>query len=150
MTTIAKKSAKNVTVKNVVTTVNGKIEKSNVSTDLKKANEKFDLNKLLAIGNTSLDSKSGTNKGASIYKEELFTGMTDKERKAARIKLRRRLQNYLDTFFVHKNNKQRIAEVKKDWHSYATQIYKDINLIADSNSDKDKLKLVADFQAAMK
>lgn len=129
-----------------------KKENAKVETTNAKQNERKSLDSILSIGNQNLISKSGTKK-SSIYKEELFFDCkTDKEKKHLRIKLRRKLENFLDTFFVANTSKskEKIELLKKDWKEYANMVYINSEIIADNNIKEEKRKLVDSFINAMK
>lgn len=109
----------------------------------------FSMKSLFEIGNETLVKKSNSF-GATIYKKELFADCkSDKDKKHLRIKLRRKLQAFFDTFVISKNNTKVIEQLKKDWQSYSKIVYQDVNNIVDSNANSDKLKIAKEFLQCM-
>ena len=69
-------------------------------------------NEVLNFGKEILISNSKNRK--SIYKNSLFEDCkSDKEKKSLRIKLRRKLQNFLGTFLQVEKNPAKIKELQK-------------------------------------
>ena len=86
----------------------------------------------------------------SIYKNSLFEDCkTDKEKKSLRIKLRRKLQNFLGTFLQVEKNPTKIKELQKVWKEYAKEVYNNVNEIVDNNSTQDNKELVKRFISVM-
>lgn len=107
-----------------------------------KANEVLNFGKEILISN-SKDRKS-------IYKNSLFEDCkTDKEKKSLRIKLRRKLQNFLGTFLQVEKNPTKIKELQKVWKEYAKEVYNNVNEIVDNNSTQDNKELVKRFISVM-
>ena len=107
-----------------------------------KANEVLNFGKEILISN-SKNSKS-------IYKNSLFEDCkTDKEKKSLRIKLRRKLQNFLGTFLQVEKNPTKIKELQKVWKEYAKEVYNNVNEIVDNNSTQDNKELVKRFISVM-
>ena len=59
--------------------------------------KKIDLNSILSIGNSNLINK--VRGGATLYNVSLFEGLNDKEKKHLRIKLRRKLDSFINSAF---------------------------------------------------
>jgi hypothetical protein len=107
-----------------------------------KANEVLNFGKEILISN-SKNCKS-------IYKNSLFEDCkTDKEKKSLRIKLRRKLQNFLGTFLQVEKNPTKIKELQKVWKEYAKEVYNSVNEIVDNNSTQDNKELVKRFISVM-
>ena len=105
-------------------------------------------NEVLNFGKEILISKSKNRK--SIYKNSLFEDCkTDKEKKSLRIKLRRKLQNFLGTFLQVEKNPTKIKELQKVWKEYAKEVYNNVNEIVDNNSTQDNKELVKRFISVM-
>lgn len=80
----------------------------------------------------------------SIYCKDLFEGMTEKERKSARKRLRHSRDNAMQEFLACKDDASRKALALK-WKEYATGIYADIFTIFESNTTEDKTTDLATF-----
>lgn len=105
-------------------------------------------NEVLNFGKEVLISNSKNRK--SIYKNSLFEDCkTDKEKKSLRIKLRRKLQNFLGTFLQVEKNPTKIKEIQKVWKEYAKEVYNNVNEIVDNNSTQDNKELVKRFISVM-
>lgn len=105
-------------------------------------------NEVLNFGKEILISNSKNRK--SIYKNSLFEDCkTDKEKKSLRIKLRRKLQNFLGTFLQVEKNPTKIKELQKVWKEYAKEVYNSVNEIVDNNSTQDNKELVKRFISVM-
>lgn len=105
-------------------------------------------NEVLNFGKEVLISNSKNRK--SIYKNSLFEDCkTDKEKKSLRIKLRRKLQNFLGTFLQVEKNSAKIKELQKVWKEYAKEVYNNVNEIVDNNSTQDNKELVKRFISVM-
>lgn len=105
-------------------------------------------NEVLNFGKEVLISNSKNRK--SIYKNSLFEECkSDKEKKSLRIKLRRKLQNFLGTFLQVEKNPTKIKELQKVWKEYAKEVYNNVNEIVDNNSTQDNKELVKRFISVM-
>lgn len=105
-------------------------------------------NEVLNFGKEVLISNSKNRK--SIYKNSLFDECKlDKEKKSLRIKLRRKLQNFLGTFLQVEKNPTKIKELQKVWKEYAKEVYNNVNEIVDNNSTQDNKELVKRFISVM-
>lgn len=105
-------------------------------------------NEVLNFGKEILISNSKNRK--SIYKNSLFEDCkTDKEKKSLRIKLRKKLQNFLGTFLQVEKNPTKIKELQKVWKEYAKEVYNNVNEIVDNNSTQDNKELVKRFISVM-
>ena len=74
----------------------------------------------------------------SIYCLEIFSGKTEKERKAMRKKLRNNRDNFVAEMISAKSEEKR-KSLAQTWKEYATGIYKDIFTVYESNTSTDKL-----------
>ena len=105
-------------------------------------------NEVLNFGKEILISNSKNRK--SIYKNSLFEDCKPvKEKKSLRIKLRRKLQNFLGTFLQVEKNPTKIKELQKVWKEYAKEVYNNVNEIVDNNSTQDNKELVKRFISVM-
>lgn len=105
-------------------------------------------NEVLNFGKEVLISNSKNRK--SIYKNSLFEDCkSDKEKKSLRIKLRKKLQNFLGTFLQVEKNPTKIKELQKVWKEYAKEVYNNVNEIVDNNSTQDNKELVKRFISVM-
>jgi hypothetical protein len=105
-------------------------------------------NEVLNFGKEVLISNSKNRK--SIYKNSLFEDCkSDKEKKSLRIKLRRKLQNFLGTFLQVEKNPTKIKELQKVWKEYAKEVYNNVNEIVDNNSTQDNKELIKRFISVM-
>lgn len=80
----------------------------------------------------------------SIYCLEIFSGKTEKERKAMRKKLRNNRDNFVAEMLSTKNEEKR-KSLAQTWKEYATGIYRDIFTVFESNTSTDKLSELAEF-----
>lgn len=87
------------------------------------------------------------NKRDSIYKEGVISG-TEKQRKAARRKIRNSRDKIVEVFNAAKQSERK--EIAKAWVSFAKKTYKDISIIFESNTTDDKAILLAEFVANVK
>ena len=113
------------------------------------ATKKIDLNSILSIGNSNLINK--VRGGATLYNVNLFEGLNDKEKKHLRIKLRRKLDSFINSSFefVATKKESELKQLKNDWIAYAKQIYIDANIICDANVSDQKRKDVILFLETM-
>ena len=113
------------------------------------ATKKIDLNSILSIGNSNLINK--VRGGATLYNTNLFEGLNDKEKKHLRIKLRRKLDSFINSTFEFTATKKEseLKQLKNDWIAYASQIYIDANIICDANVSEQKRKDVILFLDTM-
>lgn len=103
-------------------------------------------NEILAIGNEIFS----TNERKSIYKKEIFAECkTDKEKKNLRMKLRKKLDNFIAEGIASAKQPAKLAELRKAWQSYATQVYINSTAIVDTNANTEKRKSITDFLALM-
>lgn len=79
----------------------------------------------------------------SIYCLEIFSGKTEKERKAMRKKLRNNRDNFVSEMLSANETKRK--NLAQTWKEYATGIYKDIFTVYESNTSTDKLSDLAEF-----
>ena len=86
---------------------------------------------------------STANRKESIYRLEIFSGKSEKERKALRKKLRNKRDDFVS--FMLSANETKRKELCEMWKSYAVNIYRDIFTMYESNTSTDKLSDLADF-----
>ena len=82
-------------------------------------------------------------KHESIYLLSIFEGKTEKEKKALRKKLRNMRDNVITAF--NNAEKEQKADIKEKWLQYAKGVYKDINIIFESNTTTDTATLCTKF-----
>ena len=80
----------------------------------------------------------------SIYCLGIFSGKTEKERKAMRKKLRNNRDNFISEMLSTKSEEKR-KSLAQTWKEYATGIYRDIFTVYESNTSTDKLSDLAEF-----
>ena len=84
-----------------------------------------------------------TSRKESIYCLDIFSGKTEKERKAMRKKLRNNRDNFVSEMLSANETKRK--SLAQTWKEYATGIYKDIFTVYESNTSTDKLADLATF-----
>lgn len=109
-----------------------------VTTPTKKVDLGAKFNLLASSGIISASRKE------SIYCLEIFSGKTEKERKAMRKKLRNNRDNFVAEMLSTKDETKR-KNLCQTWKEYATGIYKDIFTVYESNTSTDKLADLATF-----
>ena len=103
-------------------------------------------NEILNIGNDLFS----TSERKSIYKKEIFSECkTDKEKKSLRMKLRKKLDNFIAEFIASRNNANKLSELKTAWQKYAKEVYINVNQIVDANANTEKKQSISDFLVAM-
>lgn len=103
---------------------------------------------IFEIGKDLLKSESNRK---NIYKKDLFKDCaTDKEKKSMRIKLRRKKDSFIAAYLSSKKNETKLKELFSVWKQYASQVYTDINIIVDSNSTSENIKICNEFVEAFK
>lgn len=103
-------------------------------------------NEILNIGNDLFS----TSERKSIYKKEIFFECkTDKEKKSLRMKLRKKLDNFIAEFIASRNNANKLSELKTAWQKYAKEVYINVNQIVDANANTEKKQSISDFLAVM-
>lgn len=109
--------------------------KKKVTTKKKESEEKINLKEIFS----SISSISVKSQKNGIYKDSLFVGMSDKEKKHLRSKLRNTLDKFISNAFQFSKDSTKLEYIRKDWKKYATSVYKDISIIYDgSNEIKEK------------
>lgn len=112
-----------------------KVATKKVTTKKKESEEKTDLNEIFS----SLSSISVKSSKNGIYKDSLFIGMSDREKKHLRSKLRNTLDKFISNAFQFSKDSTKLEAIRKDWKKYATSIYKDTTIIYEgSNELKEK------------
>lgn len=121
------------------------MKKENLSTEKTNVN----ILDILAIGNNVLSTKMNGKK-ASIYKSEIFTNLNDKEKKKIRMKLRKKLSHFVDTFTIYKvqKNDDAINKLFNSFNEYVKNVYIDINKIFEDNTGEKKKSEIVNFQDA--
>lgn len=100
---------------------------------------------VLAIGEDTLIKKQHAGGKSSIYKPELLDGLGEKEKRSARTKLRRKLENFLNTYVSIKADKPKVEALRTAWAQYAPMVYKDTKNILESNAGPEKLATAQQF-----
>lgn len=112
-----------------------KVTTKKVATKKKESEEKTNLNEIFS----SLSSISVKSSKNGIYKDSLFMGMSDKEKKHLRSKLRNTLDKFISNAFQFSKDSTKLEAIRKDWKKYATSVYKDTAIIYEgSNELKEK------------
>ena len=118
-----------------------------MTTSEKNNSEKININDLLKIGNDVL-KHSQSNTKAGIYKPNLFEGMNDREKKSLRIKLRNKLQNYVETlqYWHEQKNEAQAKKTASYFIEYSKNVYNDIRILCEHNTDEIKQSEISHFQ----
>ena len=89
----------------------------------------------------------GKSEKKTIYKP-IFDGLTDKQKKAFRKKLRSKRDDIIEAFNnAPKAEKKNIASA---WQKFAEKVYIDTNVIFDANTSEDKLSYICEFVVNVK
>lgn len=105
-------------------------------------------NEILSIGNEILKSERSGKR--SIYRDELFSEcQTDKEKRALRIRLRRKTHQFLGAFLAKEKNEEAIRALKKDWKKFAEAVYISTEKIFEANATEENKALAQRFLAVM-
>lgn len=88
-------------------------------------------------------------KSQSLYQKTMFEGMTSKQCKAQRGKLRRDRDSFIEAAINCAKDKNALANLRQRWAKYAKQVYIDVNNICEANSSEQSQKLCANFLAVM-
>lgn len=100
-------------------------------------------NEIFNIGKDFLKVESNRK---SIYKQELFNECpTDKQKKALRIKLRRKRDNFISMYLSSKKDKNKLNQIFNLWKQYSEKVYNDVNIIIDNNSTQENIKICNEF-----
>lgn len=104
---------------------NKKINKVNSkkATAQSKANKIITLDSVLKSLDTSLLKTSLGTKNTEIYKEIFFVGMTDKEKKSARRKLRSITFNLFDSI-ANEKDKEKLKKLIAEFKKFYKEVYK--------------------------
>ena len=108
------------------------------------------MNKILEVLNNaqkSVQSELKTNKGIkkeSIYKDSLFTELSDKEKKSARKKIRNFVHSIFESIIIadKENNKKSVSKLAKSFADFYAETYK-VNdysfasIASENTKDKD-------------
>lgn len=84
---------------------------------------------VLTTAQKNVQSELKTNKGTkkeSIYKEELFTELSDKEKKSTRKKIRNFVGSIFESIIIadKENNKKSVSKLAKSFAEFYTETYK--------------------------
>lgn len=105
-------------------------------------------NEILTIGNEIL--KTERNGKRSIYKDELFSECkTDKEKRALRIRLRRKTHQFLGDFLAKEKNEKELQSLREAWKKFSKEVYISTSKIFEKNASEENKNLAARFLAAM-
>ena len=107
------------------------------------------INELLEKSRKQTESLLTTNKGTkkeSIYKESIFEGLNDKQKKSARKKVRNYVHSIFESilFAEKENKKSNVSKLAKDFADFYTETYK-VNdfsfasLASENTKDKDTI-----------
>lgn len=84
-----------------------------------------------------------------LQKRNFAECKTNKEKKNLRMKLRKKLDNFIAESIASAKQPAKLAELRKAWQSYATQVYINSTAIVDANANTEKRKSITDFLALM-
>lgn len=90
-----------------------------------------------------------SSKKESIYNLSIFEGKNEKERKALRTKLRTKRDSVIQTWNNTKDKEQKKI-IHQKWLEYAKLVYKDINILFESNTTDDKAISISKFVTEIK
>lgn len=104
--------------------------------------------------NAIMDSVSGITKGNgstknSIYKAEIFDGLSDKEKRSRRRKLRRVRDAFIGDYLTKAKDPKALKELQKSWLEYAGKVYNDARYIFEKNTVEDNQEACQNFVKAM-
>lgn len=101
------------------------------------------------INYAALADFSNVGKKESLYKSDLFEGMTEKQKRAERRKIRRSRDNAIEAFYKA-SSKEEKKKIAKSWKAFAESVYKDIYTIFDVNTSESNIAQLANFTADMR
>lgn len=107
----------------------------------------MDFSEIMKVGNDVITRKQGKTK--SVYKAELFTGASDKEKKSMRVKLRRKLSAFVEEYLKAEKNPEKMKALREAWQKYSQAVYTDVKHIYDGNTSDDNINLYKRFLTAM-
>ena len=109
--------------------------------------KKMEINSILSIGNDLIKSNSNNHK-QGIYKNELFNGMNDREKRSLRIKFRNKLSYFVDTMFEYSktNNLEKCRALGNSLNQYAENVYNNINVLYENNTTFQKASKIDEFR----
>lgn len=126
-----------------------KAPKRDAKKDIAKATKKVSvLDSISSKIPASVLKGSGSMRN-SIYKAELFQDLSDKEKKAARRKLRRNRDSFIATFLECGKDTGKLKALQKQWKEYAAQVYNNIGYIFEKNTIEDNQDICQKFITAM-
>ena len=109
---------------------------------MKKEKITFDLNQFKS---NVLVSNAGTKK-ENLYKNEIFNGMDESEKKRLRKKFRKLCENYCSSV-IEITDKEKLKELAKDFENFYTNVYRvndyTISSLLSQNAKDEKLSLFA-------
>lgn len=131
------------------TTKEKKVTTKKVATKKKESEEKINLNEIFS----SISSISVKSQKNGIYKDSLFVGMSDKEKKHLRSKLRNTLDKFISNAFQFSKDSSKLEAIRKDWKKYATSVYKDVSIIYEGSNElkeKDVKRFLSQMESKVK
>lgn len=109
---------------------------------MKKEKITFDLNQFKS---NALVSNAGIKK-ENLYKNEIFDGMDESEKKRTRKKFRKLCENYCSSV-ISITDKEKLKELAKDFENFYTNVYRindyTISSLLSQNAKDEKLSLFA-------
>lgn len=108
--------------------------------------KKFNFDEIMKL---APKGNGATGKSQSLYRKEIFEGMTSKQCKSKRSELRRKRDNFIEAAISCKSDKKALESLKENWKIYSEAIYKDVKNICEANSSEQTQKLCANFLAVM-
>ena len=97
---------------------------------------------------SSVSSASGGVREKSVYKRSIYDNLLQSDRKVFRSKARKILDGFLGKYLSNKNNPTALAELAKEWNTYACKVYENTKLIY-AGADTAQAKRCRDFITAM-
>lgn len=108
------------------------------STSVKKVDLAAKFAAVKAAGISSVGTKRD-----SLYCPEIFLGLTEKQKKSQRKKLRNNRDDFVQKMLSAKESDRK--EIAQCWKEFATGVYKDIFQIYELNTSADKTNDLATF-----
>lgn len=129
--------------------------KKNLETNVANETQIDAIELLNQLVSESRNILSSTARGANgMYRKELFSGLTNLEKKQQRSKIRRQVEKFLKTFVQferdgkNKDGKD-FSELRTTWKKFSEIVYTDANLLRSQNYESNQKALICRFLNAM-
>ncbi len=111
-------------------------------------NQNNNIKNILSIGNNILKQSNINGAKIGIYKNDLFVGMNDKQKKSLRIKLRNKLQSYVETlsYYHEQKNVEQCKKTSNFFIEFAKNVYNDARILFENNTNETKQQNIVMFQ----